>query len=778
VSGNPVTGTLVLTGNAPTGGLSVAVKRSAAFIRVPTPVVVPAGAATVTFPVTALWVSPTASGTITATGGAKSLSALLTVSPGNPLSVGPWPKAHADMQNTGRSKAPSAKGKLKWTVDFFSGEYSPPVLSGSQVAVTTHFNHVPLLAPEFLPSRLLIFDLSGKLTHAVPLGSSYSSFPIAGPNGLFYVTTDTAFIAIRGDGSILWKCPYGSPNAVQNPVLGAGGNVYAANENLYAVSAAGVLKWTLTGVTGPVSTAPNGTIYARNGSELDAITPSGVIKWHVPLNWNKDIPDSAPAVAADGTIYVGSDNLNGLPCLVAFNPDGTTKWVYTEGEPVKTPVVGTDGTVYISTGFSLLAVSPVGKTLWSRATSDLQSVTFGRDGRLYTGSDVITAYSATGSKIWATPSSKYSLPVGPETAADGSVYVVDVFSDLEDQVFKMGNCRLSRLTSAGKVSWAYYGGGPIAAASIGADGTLYAPCANGVLRTVHADGTPGWSFIAASPLTDTPTLGADETAHFGSDDGTLYAVSSMGALKWKFAAKAPILTAPTMSNDGSIYFVSEDAALYALDHSGKFRWSYQMQGSTRYSSPAISPSGVLYVSSYPGGGYAFTTGGSLLWQEKWGTDGVPTITAKGIIYFGGQGWNAVNADGSLYFNYRNRAGGGAGAIALTQDDRMVTSRYFGAAGNMVGNGVWNWGYDSVYDSISLALTTSTASDGTLYAYGGNFPILEKYTGPPGQLFALSPLDGSVIWTLPFIQGNSFASSIGADGTVYLVSDDGTIRAIG
>jgi len=780
MSGNPVTGTLVLTGNAPTGGFSVAVKSSAAFIRVPTPVVVPAGTATVTFPVTALWVSPTATGTIIATGGAKSLSAPLTVSPGNPLSAGPWPKAHADMQNTGRSKAPRAKGKLKWTADFYAGWYSQPVLSGNQIAVTTRVSNNDEFAPELLPSRLLMFDLTGKLTHAVSLNGFISTTPIAGPNGLFYVATEANFLAVRADGSVLWKCPYSSAGAVGELVLGAGGTIYGTTDHLFAVSAAGVLKWSLSGFRGAMATAPNGTIYLRSGANLAAVAPSGVVKWQIPLQWETTAYTSepAPVVAADGTIYVGSDSQNGLPSLVALNPDGTTKWVYTEGEPVRDPVVGTDGTIYICNGFSILAVSPLGKTVWSHAVAGVQSLKFGRDGRLYANSGVISAYSASGSKLWSTTSPSYVESQTPEIGADGSVYVADDFNSPDGPTYVQSGSRLSCLTSAGALTWAYYGGGPIAAASIGVDGTLYVPCSTGALRTVHADGSAGWSFTAASPLTDTPTLGADETSYFGSYDGTLYAVTSTGALKWKYKAKAPIWTAPAMSNDGSIYFISEDAIFYALDHSGKFKWSYQMLGSTHSSSPAVSPSGVLYASSYPGGGYAFTTEGSLLWQEKWGTDGVPTITAKGIIYFGGLGWNAVNSDGSLYFNYRNRTGGGTGAIALTQDDRMVTSHYFGAAGNMVGSGVWNWGFANVYDSINASLTSSTASDGTLYAYGGNFPILESYTGPPGQLFALSPLDGSVVWTLPFIQGNSFASSIGIDGTVYLVSDDGTIRAIG
>jgi outer membrane protein assembly factor BamB len=60
-------------------------------------------------------------------------------------------------------------------------------------------------------------------------------------------------------------------------------------------------------------------------------------------------------VATDGTIYVGSSGSssngdNGI--LYAVNPkDGSQKWIYGTGKPIKSsPAIGKDGTIYIGGG--------------------------------------------------------------------------------------------------------------------------------------------------------------------------------------------------------------------------------------------------------------------------------------------------------------------------------------------------------------------------------------------------------------------------------------------
>ena len=51
-----------------------------------------------------------------------------------------------------------------------------------------------------------------------------------------------------------------------------------------------------------------------------------------------------PVIGSDGTVYIGNDDKN----VYAFNPDGTVKWTYPAGGSfMSPPAVGADGTIYI-----------------------------------------------------------------------------------------------------------------------------------------------------------------------------------------------------------------------------------------------------------------------------------------------------------------------------------------------------------------------------------------------------------------------------------------------
>ena len=71
---------------------------------------------------------------------------------------------------------------------------------------------------------------------------------------------------------------------------------------------------------------------------------------------------SGVSVANDGTIYFGTSDDD----FHAVNSDGTQKWevsldLYTtdnNANPVSTPLIGSDGTLYIGTNTSLVALDP------------------------------------------------------------------------------------------------------------------------------------------------------------------------------------------------------------------------------------------------------------------------------------------------------------------------------------------------------------------------------------------------------------------------------------
>jgi len=78
---------------------------------------------------------------------------------------------------------------------------------------------------------------------------------------------------------------------------------------------------------------------------------------------------SSPAIAPDGTIYIGSWDNN----LDAVNPNGTLKWTFPTGSYISSsPAIDSDGTIYVgSWDHNVYAVNPNGSLKWAYATNDL-----------------------------------------------------------------------------------------------------------------------------------------------------------------------------------------------------------------------------------------------------------------------------------------------------------------------------------------------------------------------------------------------------------------------
>jgi outer membrane protein assembly factor BamB len=74
---------------------------------------------------------------------------------------------------------------------------------------------------------------------------------------------------------------------------------------------------------------------------------------------------SSPAIAVDGTIYVGSDDHR----FYAINPDGSEKWSFeTGGVVMSSPAIANDGTVYVGCSdgklYAFYGESPLATTPW------------------------------------------------------------------------------------------------------------------------------------------------------------------------------------------------------------------------------------------------------------------------------------------------------------------------------------------------------------------------------------------------------------------------------
>ena len=348
-------------------------------------------------------------------------------------------------------------------------------------------------------------------------------------------------------------------------------------------------------------------------SQSDTSANNGVQKWVFDYpdptgDWNFD-PLASPTLGADGTIYSTTGDNN----LYAINPDGTLKWTYTAATPLNaSAAIGADGTIYASSvgipagndsfGY-LYAVNPDGTLKWIFRTG-------------------------------------FELESSPVVAADGTIYV---YCD---------DGKLYAINPDGTAKWVlaegFDGTNERSSPAIGTDGTIYFESADGNTYAVNPDGSLKWSF-PASDGESSPAVGADGTVYVGSsffavcpychDIAALFAINPDGSLKWFYLnPNYWVLSSPAIGSDGSIYF-GDGVSLNALTPDGKLKWEvftddFQGFGGAVISSPAIGADGAVYVGANNNTIYAVNPDGSIKWTFAVGAyiQSSPTIGADGTIY--------------------------------------------------------------------------------------------------------------------------------------------------
>jgi len=301
-----------------------------------------------------------------------------------------------------------------------------------------------------------------------------------------------------------------------------------------------------------------GPEHTRRSSYLGAQTSN--VRWSFPTGAGVY---SSPAIGADGTVYVGSQDGN----LYAINPDGTEKWSFTIGGWIRSsPAVGPDGTVYVGCDDDMLfAVNPDGSEYWS----------------LLLGADV-----------------RSSPAVGP----DGTVYV------------GCSNSNLYAIHPEGVIKWAFATGGLIQSSpALGPDGTVYVGSFDNNIYAVNPDGSEMWSNGTSSAVFSSPAIASDGTIYVGCFDGKLYAFNTNGTLKWICTTGDLIYSSPAIAADGTVYVGNNSGDLYAISAEGTplgGNWPFPAAGDI-WSSPAIGADGTIYFGSFSNWFYAVNPDGSL-----------------------------------------------------------------------------------------------------------------------------------------------------------------------
>ncbi len=318
-------------------------------------------------------------------------------------------------------------------------------------------------------------------------------------------------------------------NILSSPAAGPDGRIYIGVQ-----------------VGAAASAAPSGRLYAvqSNGT--------GILLFTAP-----DWIDSTPAIADDGTIYVGC--WNGV--LYAMRPDGTKRWELKLGPFIaSSPAIGADGTIYVGAGSDVCAVSPEGVLKWSFPAIDWidSSPAVAPDGTIVVGSWDANVYALNpdGTEKWrfATGDNASSSPA---IAADGTIYIGS--RDL----------KIYALSAAGGLKWSFDTGDTVDASPvIGADGTVYVASTGGRMFALNRTGGEVWRY----PRADQPALNAiyssaavraDGSIVFGSSNDALYALRADGTLLWRTPMGDWSDSSPLVTSD-SIYIGASDKRLYAF----------------------------------------------------------------------------------------------------------------------------------------------------------------------------------------------------------------------
>lgn len=317
--------------------------------------------------------------------------------------------------------------------------------------------------------------------------------------------------------------------------------------------------------------------------------------------------DSSPAIADDGTVYIGCSAKSGVANVFAVK-NGIEVWSYATGDIVRSaPAIGTNGNVYIgSYDNNLYGFTAAGSLAFQFDMGDnakYSAPVLGNDGTIYIGSqkDKVHAVNPDGSKKWEYQTGG-DVNATPAVGSDGTIFIGST-----DGTFYA-------LNKDGTLKWSKkFGSWTATATALGADGTVYFagegndlnPTSGGVLIAYNpTDGTEKWRVNLNQKINQGgPSVAPDGTVYAGGADKKLVAYSSLdGSVKWSYATNGAIQGTPAIDNDGNIYVTDMQGYLYVIDAEGKKKWKETQLGASIWSSPAIDTHGIIYVAADQGDG--------------------------------------------------------------------------------------------------------------------------------------------------------------------------------
>lgn len=318
--------------------------------------------------------------------------------------------------------------------------------------------------------------------------------------------------------------------------------------NMFAVQNGNFLFGILTDevVRASAAIADNGVAYIGDyNGEFVAFNTDGSVKWRVDLG--NRIQYSSPAIAADGTIYIGMENDN---MLLAIDPEtGGINWSFAVGGDIRmTPAIGADGTVFVASS----------------------------DGSLY-------AINPDGSQKWSAGYGSYTASAPAINEAANTVYITGKTDDNTGHLlaFNMANGALLWDNDSRPGAKMEQGG-----ASIAEDGTLYAGGEDNMLVAYNTDGTVKWTYATTGRVLAAPAIDNHGQLYFGDTSGSFYVLNADGEVAWKTTQlNEDIRSSAVIDANGVIYILTRNGT----DRTGKvYALSTNATGAANSSWPMLS----------------------------------------------------------------------------------------------------------------------------------------------------------------------------------------------
>ncbi len=312
------------------------------------------------------------------------------------------------------------------------------------------------------------------------------------------------------------------------------------------------------------------------------VGPSTPIEqWRFLLNLTEGV--SSPAIAKDGTIYIGSYSQG----FYAISSQGECKWTFLCKPISSSPAIGSEGVIYLGADSFLYAINPDGTEKW----------------RYQIGFNWVS-----------------SPVVG---TIDNSIYI----GASDSCLYKISN---------GILQWRFQAGDIIKSSpALDDSGVVYVGCYDYYLYAIDSRGNLKWRYKTNDTVFSSPAI-CESIIYFGSTDSFLYALNYKGVCKWRYKTGGRILSTPAIGKAGTVYFGSEDSYLYAVNPDGSLKWKIKVGNSGIVSSPLVDRNEIVYTGSAGENiFYAIDSVGN----EKWrftipgSLQSSPAMSADGIIYF-------------------------------------------------------------------------------------------------------------------------------------------------